>query len=256
MSVVWGIVKLFPLSGGAKCASNAYLTGHFYYSKNRSEKIDIDEIPEELAPKLKTFLTKARNLPIDASDFQVKLAFPSSPKVSDNFSLRSFKFSDDDALYSISKYEGCIFNIDLVIKTGEEFISVFQGNQIPSAANAGSGQPVNSCRYSERTGQLFQYYRNGKYSDEAKYISAIPKEVSQLFKIFQKFNYRRENLYSAIGSPEQTGSMLSWKISNENIDSLEVLLDVEENCEQTLSIKWNDSQGEHKVVKDNFYKTH
>lgn len=253
MSGAWWIVKLFPLSDGAKCATNAYLVSHFHYSENRNEKIELDEIPAELSPKLKAFLTKARNLPIDASDWQVQSTFPSSPKVSDMFSLRSFKVSDDDALYSISKYAGCIFDIDLVTKTGDVLISVFQSNQIPSAANAGSGQPVDSCQLRERTGQLFQYYRNDKYSDKAKYVSTIPREVSQLFKEFQKFNYRRENLYNAIGYPERKGSMLSWKISNEKIETIEASLDVEKNCERTLSIKWNDSQGEHKVVKDSFY---
>lgn len=256
ISGAWWVVQLSPLSDGAKCATNAYLVSHFHYSKNRNEKIEIDEIPAELSPKLKTFLTKARNLPIDAGDWQVKSAFPSSPEVSDMFSLRSFKVSDDDTLYSISKYDGCIASIDLVTKKGEELVSVIQSNQIPSSAKAGSGQPVNSCQFSERTGQLFQYYRNGKYSDKAKYVSSIPREVSQLFKEFQKFNYRRENLYNAIGTPERQGSMLSWKISNENIGSVEALLDVQDNCERTLTVKWDDSQGEHKIVKDSFYKKH
>lgn len=249
----WWIVKSFPSSAGAVCATNVYLVNHFHYSENRNEQIDIDEIPAAISPKFKTFLTKARNLPIDASDWQVKSVFPSSPEVSDMFSLRSFKVSDEDALYSISKSAGCVFDINVVIKMGNDLVSVYQSNQIPSAASAGSGQPANSCQVSERTGQRFQYYRNGKYSDEASYVSAIPKEVSQLFKEFQKFNYRRENLYNIVGSPERKESKLSWNISNENLGAVEVGLDVEDNCEKTLSIKWNDSQGEHKITKDNFY---
>ncbi|MEH8018191.1 hypothetical protein MN202_13190 [Rheinheimera muenzenbergensis] len=162
----WLFGKSLSASNGVECATNAYLVSHFYYSENRNERIEIDEIPTDLSPKFKEFLTKARTLPIDASDRQVKSVFPSSPEISDTFSLRSFKVSDDETLYSISKYAGCISNIDLVAKKGEGLVSVFQGNQIPTSATAGSGQPVNSCQYSERTGQVFQYFRNGKYSDE------------------------------------------------------------------------------------------
>ncbi|WP_027671646.1 hypothetical protein [Rheinheimera baltica] len=219
-----------------------------------ANKVEIDTVPDALPKHLQSFLKEAMSLPIDATDAQVKAVFPSSPKVSNIVESRFFKLNTKDALFSISKHAGCIFEIDLVAND-DEMISVWHRSHAPSSGTSSQNQPENSCQYSERTGQKIIYYKNGIISPEAKHVGVLPKAVSKLFTDFQKFNYRRDNLYKVIGTPISQENQLLWRIEDVEIGQISVSVETEKNCEKSLSISWKSLTGEHQLVKENSYNT-
>ncbi len=215
-------------------------------------KANIKEIPSHLPQKFRTFFEQARKLPINATDAQIKSVFPSRPEVSDTFGIKSFKLSSKDALYNINKYEGCISHIDLYLQD-KVVTSLTQSNHLPSSGTASKNQPENSCKYSERTGQQFSYFNNGKYSGDARYIGVLPESVSTLFNEFKKFNYRRDNLYAIIGSPVSAGTQLKWQVNGVDLGNIEAVMETEENCEKSLTLSWKDIKGEHRLLKETSY---
>tara|TARA_B100001059_G_scaffold43554_1_gene35713 strand:- start:212517 stop:213344 length:828 start_codon:yes stop_codon:yes gene_type:complete len=250
----WFSSKDDHADGGPNCSSNAYIVSHFRYSEGRemSNQANIEEIPSHLPQKFRTFFEQARKLPINATDAQIKSVFPSRPEVSYTFGIKSFKLSNKDALYNINKYEGCISHIELFLQD-KVITSLTQSNHLPSSATASKNQPENSCKYFERTGQRFTYFNDGIYSGDARYIGVVPEAVSTLFNEFKKFNYRRDNLFSIIGSPLSSGTQLKWKVDDVDLGNIEAIVETEENCEKSLTLSWTDSKGEHRLLKETSY---
>ncbi|MDP5137545.1 hypothetical protein ORJ04_16435 [Rheinheimera baltica] len=265
--LIWFLVQPSSASTDTECGSNAYLIKHFWFNKgikeenkrdvNWGDRIDVTSVPDELPNLQKTFFTKAMQLPIDASDQQVRAVFSSKPEIGELMGIKGFTLrrTDNKNQYTsmqIQKYKGCLSNIQ-ILGFGVETYTLNYDLLVPSGYFASNKNRENTCQLGKIDSQQFVYTVNGVSVSTGKIAGAIPKPITEAFSDWGRFNDNSEYLYELLGEPVIKGTVLSWVIRDDTLGDISVEMDVEQYCSKALTFRWQQAGNQHQLLKLNIY---
>lgn len=254
-------------SSDTECGSNAYLVKHFWFSKgvkkegklniDWGEQINVRALPDELPNWQKTFFTKAMQLPIDASDAQVRAVFSSKPEVAELLGAKGFTLrrTDNENQYTsmqIQKYKGCLSNIQ-ILSFGVETHILNYDLIVPSGYSSGNKNRENTCQLGKVDSQRFIYTVNDIPVLSGKVAGAFPKPITEAFSDWGRFNDNSKYLFELLGEPLMKGTLLSWVLKDDTLGDIAVEMDVEQHCSKTLTFRWQQAENQHKLQKLNIY---
>lgn len=225
----------------------------------------IDKVPATVPVPMAQIFRQITELPVNASDYSVKRFFTVPPEVDEpQANTKRFVWSqgsgNNEVHLTLTKFRGCISKIVFSYRNPKskhksKMESLIQENLVPTEKIVIRGTKDDMvCEIQRVNGQRVTHRIDGRkrYAGEEQ----LPAFVYRLLRIYHASAIHGKDSLFDYGNPKWVGTGMEWSLKDGFKRDYKALVSVVENCDQKLSISWQDDQGKtHLIERENYLAT-